>query len=45
MITKGKGDVFAELTGKLAYTADLPTTGDWVYIDFYDDDTHAIFFI
>lgn len=46
MITKGHGDVFAELTGKLAYTADsatdLPTTGDWVYVDFYDDDTHAI---
>jgi ribosome biogenesis GTPase len=46
MITKGQGDVFAELTGKLAYTADtavdLPTTGDWVYVDFYDDDTHAI---
>jgi len=46
MITKGQGDVFAELTGKLIYTADsaadLPTTGDWVYVDFYDDDTHAI---
>ena len=46
MITIGHGDVFAELTGKLAYTADsatdLPTTGDWVYVDFYDDDTHAI---
>jgi len=46
MITKGYGDVFAELSGKLAYTADsaadLPTTGDWVYVDFYDDDTHAI---
>ena len=46
MVTKGHGDVFAELTGKLAYTADsaadLPTTGDWVYVDFYDDNTHAI---
>lgn len=46
MVTKGQGDVFAELTGKLSYTADsaadLPTTGDWVYVDFYDDDTHAI---
>jgi ribosome biogenesis GTPase len=42
MITKGQGDVFAELTGKLAYAVDLPTTGDWVYVDFYDDDTHAI---
>ena len=46
MVTKGLGDVFAELTGKLTYTADstsdLPTTGDWVYVDFFDDDTHAI---
>lgn len=45
-ITKGIGDVFAELSGHLSYTvdsaADLPTTGDWVYADFYDDDTHAI---
>ncbi|MEH0019996.1 MAG: ribosome small subunit-dependent GTPase A [Desulfobacter sp.] len=46
VVTKGKGEVFAELSGKLLYTADgssdLPTTGDWVYADFYDDDTHAI---
>jgi len=45
-ITKGSGEVFAELSGHLSYTADsvsdLPTTGDWVYVDFYDDDTHAI---
>jgi len=46
IITKGFGEVFAELSGHLSYTAnsvsDLPTTGDWVYADFYDDDTHAI---
>jgi len=46
MITKGGADVFAELTGKLLYTAEssiyLPTTGDWVYVDFYDNDSHAI---
>ncbi len=46
MITKGDGDVFAELSGKLAYSAnsatDLPTTGDWVYVDFYDNDSHAV---
>ncbi len=46
IITKGFGEVFAELSGHLSYTAnsasDLPTTGDWVYVDFYDDDTHAI---
>jgi len=45
-ITNGEGEVFAELTGNLYYSAtsraDLPTTGDWVYANFYDDDTHAI---
>lgn len=45
-VTNGEDVVFAELTGKLAYSAmssaDLPTTGDWVYADFYDDNTHAI---
>ena len=37
MITKGHGDVFAELTGKFASTANsvagLPTAGEWVYDD------------
>ena len=46
VITKGFGGVFAELSGHLSYTAnsasDLPTTGDWVYADFFDADTHAI---
>jgi len=46
IISKGCGDVYSELSGHLSYTAssssDLPTTGDWVYADFYDDDTHAI---
>jgi len=45
-ISKGAGDVFAELSGKLIYTTDspvdLPTVGDWVYVDFFDDDSHAI---
>ena len=44
--SKGSGEVYAELSGNLSYTVDsaseLPTTGDWVYADFYDDDTHAI---
>ena len=47
-VTKGGGDIFAELSGNLLYCAesasDLPTTGDWVYADFYDDDTHAIIY-
>ena len=46
VVTKGHGEAFAELSGNLFYTAssssDLPTTGDWVYADFYDDDSHAI---
>jgi len=47
-VTKGGEDIFAELSGNLLYSAetasDLPTTGDWVYADFYDDDTHAIIY-
>lgn len=46
IISKGEGNVYAELSGNLSYTVDsateLPTTGDWIYADFYDDDTHAI---
>ncbi len=47
-ITKGGEEIFAELSGNLLYNtesaSDLPTTGDWVYADFYDDDTHAIIY-
>ena len=47
-ITKGRDEIFAELTGNFLYSSesasDLPTTGDWVYTDFYDDDTHAIIY-
>lgn len=47
-VTTGGQEIFAELSGNLLYTTasagDLPTTGDWVYVDFYDDDTHAIIF-
>jgi len=50
IISRGEGDVYAELSGRLFYSADsvvdLPTTGDWVYGDFYDEDqqenSHAI---
>jgi len=46
IVSNGHREVFAELTGHLLYTAssptDFPTVGDWVYADFYDDDTHAI---
>ncbi len=46
IVSKGEGEVYAELTGNLLYTADstleMPTAGDWVQADFYDDDSHAI---
>jgi ribosome biogenesis GTPase len=46
VVANGKGEAFAECSGNLLYTvdsaADLPTTGDWVYADFYDGDSHAI---
>ena len=36
----------AELTGKLSYcaetTEDIPCVGDWVLVDYYDQNTHAI---
>ncbi len=45
-VTKGGEDIFAELSGNLLYYTDkasnLPTVGDWVYVDFYDEDTHTI---
>ena len=47
-VTKGKDEIFAELSGNLLYSVgsacDLPTTGDWVYADFYDNDSHAIIY-
>lgn len=47
-VTKGGEEVFAELSGHLLYStesaSDLPTTGDWVYADFFDEDSHAIIY-
>jgi len=46
IVSKAEAETLAELSGNLFYTAnsatDLPTTGDWAYADFYDDDSHAI---
>ncbi|NND73053.1 MAG: ribosome small subunit-dependent GTPase A [Rhodothermales bacterium] len=46
VISRGSGDVYAELSGKLGHSIvsaiDLPTVGDWVYADFHDNDSHAI---
>ena len=47
-VTKGEEEIFAELAGNLLYctesASNLPTAGDWVYADSYDDDTHAIIY-
>ncbi|MCP4490551.1 MAG: ribosome small subunit-dependent GTPase A [Gammaproteobacteria bacterium] len=47
-VTKGGDDIFAELSGNLLYSSesagDLPTTGDWVYADFFDANSHAIIY-
>lgn len=45
-ISKGARQVLAECSGSLLFGSDspmdLPTTGDWVKADFYEDDSHAI---
>jgi len=45
MINNGKNDVFAELIGRMFYSAaspiDLPAVGDWVLATFYDEDTFS----
>ncbi len=46
IVSNGENDVFAELLGKMTYSAvsptDYPTVGDWVLVHFYDDDNFAI---
>jgi ribosome biogenesis GTPase len=45
-ITNGETDVFAELVGKIIYSAsspiDYPAVGDWVLAKFYDENTFSI---
>ncbi len=45
-INNGKGDVSAEVTGKLIFSADssldYPATGDWVIAQYYDKNSFAI---
>lgn len=47
-VSKGEGDIFAQLSGNLLYSSEgaseLPTVGDWVYGDFFDNDSHAIIY-
>ena len=46
MIGNAFGSIPAELTGRLLYcaetTEDMPCVGDWVLVDYYDNNTHAI---
>ena len=43
MINNGMDDVLSELVGKIIYGAtspeDYPAVGDWVFADFYNDNT------
>jgi ribosome biogenesis GTPase len=46
MINNGDNDIFAELNGKMLFSADspidYPAVGDWVFATFYDDDNFSI---
>ncbi len=46
VVSNGVNDIHAELTGKFLFNSDssldLPTVGDWVYIQLFDDDSLAI---
>ncbi|NNL41090.1 MAG: ribosome small subunit-dependent GTPase A, partial [Desulfobacterales bacterium] len=46
IINNGEDDVFAELVGKMLFSAvspiDLPAVGDWVLATFYDEDAFSI---
>jgi ribosome biogenesis GTPase len=46
VVSNGKSDIYAELTGRLLFNSDssldLPTVGDWVYVQLLDDDSLAI---
>lgn len=46
MVSSGKGDVYAELTGRFLFNSessvDFPTVGDWVYTQMFDDETLAV---
>ena len=46
VVSNGKKDIYAELTGKYLFNSDssldLPTVGDWVCAQLFDDDSLAI---
>ena len=45
-VSNGSNEVFAELTGRYVFNAtnniDYPTIGDWVIIQYFDNNSHAI---
>ena len=45
-VSNGENDIYAELTGKFLFNSDsstdLPTAGDWVYIQLLDEESFAI---
>jgi len=46
IINNGENDVFAELIGKMLFSVaspiDFPAVGDWVFANFYDENTFSI---
>lgn len=46
IISDGKNDIYAELTGKFMFNTDspldFPAVGDWVIVQLFDDDTFAV---
>ena len=46
VVSNGKNDIYSELTGKFLFNSDssldLPTVGDWVYVQLFDDGSFAI---
>lgn len=46
VVSNGINDIYSELTGKFLFNSasplDLPTVGDWVYVQLFDDDSLAI---
>ena len=46
VVSNGKNEIYAELAGKLLFNVesslDIPTVGDWVYTQIFDDDSLAI---
>ena len=46
IVNNGQDDVFAEVTGKLMFSSesllDYPAVGDWVCVQFFDDESFAV---